>query len=401
MVRDIVGLRRTELDFNTHTITIRDTPANVALAEAILKDVQQTPGEFLLEIDLLEVDRQSLLDLGISPPTSASIVSVPTGIIRELQQAQSSGALLQALEAIFGTQNPLAASTSAAAAIPPLIAFGGGNTIFLATLPAATAHFARSLSMTRSAQRVLLRVEDARPATFFVGEHFPITLALLSASLVAPSSLLSSSAITGINFTGAFARTDFPVGHSPTSIAVADFNGDGKLDLAVTNEGDNTVSILLGNGNGTFQSPTSVAVGVAPEAIVTGDFNADGKADLAVANFSDNTISILLGNGDGTFHTGTTIPGIKSPVAMVTGDFRHSGRVDLAVLDQADGLVSVLLGNGDGTFANPIGTTVGRTPSALVTGDFNGDGKLDEKEIDALPPALKERVLDYIRRTMP
>jgi type II secretory pathway component GspD/PulD (secretin) len=376
MVRDIVGLRRTELDFKTHTITIRDTPANVALAEAILKDVQQTPGEFLLEIDLLEVDRQSLLDLGISPPTSASTFSVPTGVIRELQQAQSSGTLLQALQTIFGTQNPLAASTAAAAAIPPLIAFGGGNTIFLATLPGASANFARTLSMTRSAQRVLLRVEDGRPATFFVGEHFPITLALLSASLVAPSSQLSSSAITG-NFTGAFPRTDFPVGHSPTSIAVADFNGDGKLDLAVTNEGDNTVSILLGNGDGTFQSPTSVATRVAPDAIVTADFNADGKADLAVANVSDNTISILLGNGDGTFTAGTTITGIKSPVAMVTGDFRNIGRADLAVLDQADGLVSVLLGNGDGTFANPIDTTVGMTPSALVTGDFNGDGKLD------------------------
>jgi hypothetical protein len=366
VVRDIVGLRRTELDVRTHTITVRDTPANVALAEAILKDVQQTPGEFLLEVDLLEVDRQSLLDLGISPPTSASSFSIPTGIISELEQAQNSGTILQALQSIFGSQNPLAASAGAAAAIPPLIAFGGGHSIFLATLPGASANFARSLSMTRSAQRVLLRVEDGRPATFFVGEHYPITLGLLSASLVAPTSSLASSAITG-NFTGAFPRTDFPVGHSPTSIAIADFNGDGKLDLAVTNQGDNTVSILLGNGDGTFQSQTTIPTGVAPDAIVTGDFNADGKADLAVANFSDNSISIFLGNGDGTFAT----------AAMVTADFRHTGAVDLAVLDQADGLVSVLLSNGNGTFENPINTTVGRTPSALVTGDFNSDGNLD------------------------
>ncbi len=145
MVRDIVGLRRTELDLKTHSITVRDTPANVALAEAILKDVQQTPGEFLLEVDLLEVDRNAALDLGITPPSTASTFSLSTGVIRELQQAQSSGTLLQAIQNIFGSQNPLAASSGAAAAIPPLIAFGGGATIFLATLPGASREFLAQL----------------------------------------------------------------------------------------------------------------------------------------------------------------------------------------------------------------------------------------------------------------
>ena len=375
MVRDIVGLRRTELDLKTHSITLRDTPANVELAEAILKDVQQPPGEFLLEVDLLEVDRNATVDLGIAPPTSVKTFSLSTGIIRELQQAQSSGTLLQAIQNIFGTQNPLAASGGAAAAIPPLIAFGGGSTIFLATLPGATANFSRTLSMVRSAQRVLLRVEDGRPATFFVGDHFPITLALLSASLVAPVSQLSTSALGSL--TPSFPRTDFPVGHSPSAVAVGDFNGDGKLDMAVADVGDNTVSILLGNGDGTFQSQSTFPTGVAPDAIVAGDFNGDGKLDLGVANFTDNTISILLGNGDGTFTAGRTITGVNSPVAMVTGDFRSAGKLDLAVLDQADGLVSVFLGNGDGTFATKIDTSAGRSPSALVTGDFNGDGKTD------------------------
>ena len=376
MVRDIVGLRRTELDLKTHSITVRDTPTNVALAEAILQDVQQPPGEFLLEVDLLEVDRKAARDLGITPPARASTFSIPTGVIRELQQAQNSGTLLQTIQNIFGSQNPLAAANGAAAAIPPVIAFGGGHTIFLATLPGAVANFSRTFSILQSAQRVLLRVEDGRPATFFVGEHFPITLALLSASLVSPVSQLSASALAG-SLTGNFPRTDFSVGHSPNGIAVGDFNGDGKIDLAVTNEGDNTVSILLGNGDGTFRSQTTVATGLAPDAIVAGDFNGDGKLDLAVTNFTDNTISILLGNGDGTFAAGRTITGINSPVAMVTGDFRNAGKLDLAVLDQADGLVSVLLGNGDGTFADRIDTSVGRTPTALVTGDFNADGQTD------------------------
>ena len=376
MVRDIVGLRRTELDLRTHSITLRDTPANVALAEAILKDVQQTPGEFLLEVDLLEVDRNAALDLGITPGSTVNTFSVPTGVVRSLQQSQSSSTILQAIQSIFGSQNPLAASGGAAAAIPPVLAFGGGNALFLAMLPGATANFSRTLSVVRTAQRVLLRAEDGRPATFFVGEHFPITLALLSSSLVAPVSQLSSAAATG-NFTGTFPRTDFNVGHSPSAVVVGDFNGDGNLDLAVTNEGDNTVSILLGNGDGTFQTQKTFATGLGPDAIVAADFNGDGKLDLAVANLTDNTISIFLGNGDGTFTVSSTVTGMSNPVAMITGDFRNSGKTDLAVLDQADGLVSALLGNGDGTFANRIDTPVGRGPTALVTGDFNGDGQAD------------------------
>ena len=374
MVRDIVGLRRTELDVKTHSITVRDTPQNVALTEAILNDVQQTPGEFLLEVDLLEMDRNAELNLGITPPTSGKTFSLSTGILSQLQQAQSSGTLLQALQSIFGSQNPLASSGGAAAAIPPLIAFGGGDTLFLATLPGASATFAKTLSMVQSAERVLLRVEDGRPATFFVGEHYPITLALLSASLASPTSALSAASLTGAV---SFPRTDYPVGHTPSSIAVADFNGSGNLDLAVTNEGDSTVSLLLGNGDGTFQTQTTVATGIGPDAIATADFNQDGKPDLAVANFTDNTISILLGNGDGTFAPGTTITGVKSPVAMISADFNSDGIPDLAILDQTDAQVIVLLGNGDGTFGTRTTTSVGLSPSALVTADFNADGKID------------------------
>jgi type II secretory pathway component GspD/PulD (secretin) len=374
MVRDIVGLRRTELDLKTHSITVRDTPENVSLAEAILNDVQQPLGEFLLEVDLLEVDRGATRDLGITPPSSASTFSLSTGVIRQLQQAQSSGTLLQAIQSIFGSQGGLALG-GAAAGIPPLIAFGGGATLFLATLPGTSANFSDTLSLVHSAQRVLLRVEDARPATFFVGEHFPITLALLSSSLVTPVSQLSSSNLSAL--TSGFPRTDFTVGHVPAGVASGDFNGDGKLDLAVTNQGDATVSILLGNGDGTFPTEKIFATGAGPTAVVVGDFNSDGKLDLAVSNFTDNTISILLGNGDGTFSAGTTVAGVTAPIAMVTGDFRGSGKLDLAVLDQTDGMVSVLLGNGDGTFARKPDTFVGKGPSALVPGDFNGDGKTD------------------------
>ena len=101
------------------------------------------------------------------------------------------------------------------------------------------------------------------------------------------------------------ALAQFDAGNSPICVAVGDFNGDGKTDLAVANSmtGDNTVSILLGNGDGTFQSERTYTTGSRPFSVAVGDFNGDGKADLAVANYGSNTVSILLGNGDGTFRS--------------------------------------------------------------------------------------------------
>src|SRR6266568_5003454 len=89
--------------------------------------------------------------------------------------------------------------------------------------------------------------------------------------------------------------------NGPSYIAEGDFNGDGKLDLAVTNYGDNSVSVLLGNGDGTFQAARTFPVGIHPGLVAVGDFNGDGKPDLAVSSVGDNTVSVFLGNGDGTF----------------------------------------------------------------------------------------------------
>ena len=92
-----------------------------------------------------------------------------------------------------------------------------------------------------------------------------------------------------------------------------DFTGDGRTDLAVANFDDNTVSVLLGNGDGTFQPQVTYAVGSDPGAIVAGDFTGDGRTDLAVANEYDNTVSVLLGNGDGTFQPQVTYAVGNSP----------------------------------------------------------------------------------------
>ena len=96
------------------------------------------------------------------------------------------------------------------------------------------------------------------------------------------------------------------MGSCPDALVAGDFNGDGRTDLAVANSGSNDVSVLLGNGDGTFQPQVTYAVGSGPDALVAGDFNGDGRTDLAVANSGSNDVSVLLGNGDGTFQTQVT-----------------------------------------------------------------------------------------------
>src|SRR5713101_5635894 len=176
------------------------------------------------------------------------------------------------------------------------------------------------------------------------------------------------------------AAVDYAAGLNPRDIVARDLNGDGKLDLIVTNSGTNTISVYIGNGDGTFKPQVTYTVGNSARAVVVGDFNKDGKLDLAVTNTNDNTVSILLGNGDGTFKPQVTYATGNAPWFLCTGDFLGNGNHDLAIANNTDNNVSILLGNGDGTFQAqqtypPAANLTGA--HSIETYDFNGDGILD------------------------
>ena len=156
----------------------------------------------------------------------------------------------------------------------------------------------------------------------------------------------------------------YPVGASPQAVAIGDFNGDGKADMVTANTNSNTVSVLLNNGNGTFGAAQTYAVGVSPTSVAVGDFNGDGKLDIATANEGayyaaysahGGSVSVLLGNGDGTFQPAANFSAGVNTQSVAVGDFNHDGKLDLATANEGTSYrggssVGVLLGNGDGIF---------------------------------------------------
>ncbi|WNG18556.1 FG-GAP-like repeat-containing protein [Cystobacter fuscus] len=166
----------------------------------------------------------------------------------------------------------------------------------------------------------------------------------------------------------------------PSGAAVADFNGDGKLDIATANFVGSTVSILLGNGDGTFQSAVTYLMLGTPNSVAAADLNGDGKLDLVTGNYNGRNVGVLLGNGDGTFQPAVTIIislGGRFVQAAAVGDLNGDGKPDVAASLFNDKLVSVLIGNGDGTFQSAIDYPVANGAGDLKIADFNGDGRAD------------------------
>jgi len=393
VVRDVTGITRADLDTRTGTLTLRASPRALAVASDLVADLEKPVGELILEMEVLEIDRDYARQLGITPPQTSQILTLSPQQLQNIQQNGLQG-LIEVINQVIGLPSSLsglsasqlstligANQLSLSSLLPPIVAFGGGKTTFLATVPGAAANFSEMLSLVRHGRRILLRAQDGHPATFFVGDRIPVSLATLSSSFAG-----TGAGTPGVSSTN-FPTTTYAVGTSPSFVATAILRTSvANNDLIVANSADNTISVLLGNGDGTFESQVTYPLGATtdtdPVWIATGDFNNDGILDLAVANKGSNTISIFLGKGDGTFEPATDIPTGRLPVAVIAANFNtnstSNNNADLAVVNQSDNTVSIFLGDGTGKFTPltpPI--TTGTTPTSLAVADFNDDGKVD------------------------
>jgi type II secretory pathway component GspD/PulD (secretin) len=406
-IRELTGITRISQSNSNHSITVRGTVQRVHLAEEIVRNLEHGPGEVLLEIDLLEVDRTNAINLGITWPASQRLVPVPANLANSLRSAPDLTSLLTLLAQIFGGPAGALASggiSSLSSSIPAVAAIGGGKSTFLLVLPTLSAQFSQGLSLVHSGRQILLRAQDGKPATFFVGDRIPITLSLLSGSL-GSSGFTPNPGGTGVTIP----TQQFAVGKNPVAMVAADFRNAGTQDLAVINQTDNTLTILLNQGTGAvrqFAQPTSGIGLVSPvslgtkwtsstpaPALATGSLNAastapnnDNFADLLVTDPVGNAVIVLLGDGDGSFKTpAAPITVGNQPSAVATGTFNSKNgdsNPGFVVTNFKDSTYSVFNGNGDGTFTEVKGSpfalpSTAAGPVAMTVADFNGDGTPD------------------------
>lgn len=344
------------------------------------------------------------------------LITIPVAIL-----AQTPGVVaiqVSSTAAPFGSAVTLTATTSPATATGRITFFDDASIIGIAAL--AAGHADITTRMLSSGVHTF-RAHYSGDTSYLAGNSTPVTLAVTTlpvAGFPPPVEIGTSIGpvlLATADFNGD-GRTDL-AGASPSAvgillgngdgtfqsarttafagdlsaIAAGDFDGDGRVDLVVCRKLANAVAILLGNGDGTFRSPRTFTVGMQPVSTAVADFNGDGVADLVTANSGEPTVSVLLGNGDGSFrppvHLLSENPGFFPfviPFRVAVTDLNADGIADIAVANEGDGgQVNFLLGRGDGTFRPFSGVSDAYGAAEMVLSDLDGDGKIDLAYADA------------------
>ena len=323
--------------------------------------------------------------LTLTAKIKAGSTAVAPGIVRFCNASCQGSGLLGT--AVLGASGAATRSFVLPAGSYSLLAAFDGTTPY-----AASASVPQSLTVqgasTYAAKAVLSSVTGTKG-------KYAVGASLSTHGAAAPTGSLTLTDATNSKTLGSVALPASPLGafqpfglistgakSGPNDLATGDFNGDGVPDLSVPDSATGVVAVFLGKGDGTFAAAVNYSTGTAsaPLAIAVGDLNADGHPDLAVALGSKSAVAILLGNADGTFQTPRFVPTAGSalyyPIALVLEDFNHDGRLDLATANNNQG-ASLLLGNGDGTFQTFRPLTTSKQPSWIAAADLDNDGKLD------------------------
>ncbi len=256
-----------------------------------------------------------------------------------------------------------------------------GDTVLIATaVPQSSPGFEPRVALYDGTGELLIQSDQQQPllASATVEQHLQAGTYYLEVS--APASTLASASYQAYQLTTTLAASlppfaPLPVGRTPDAVAVADL-GNGYPDIVTTNLDDSTVSVLQGNGDGTFQPAQSFPVGFAPDAVAVADLG-NGRSDIVIANQYTGMVSVLLGNGDGTFQQAQSYPVGIEPISVAVADVNGDGHPDIVTANAYDNTVSVLLGNGDGTFQPAQSFPVGYGPFSVAVADLNGDGHPD------------------------
>src|SRR6266851_5319228 len=204
VIQEINNSTRIATDPANHTLTVRESADKVALAGQLIRELEQSRRDVMLDIELLEVDRNTARTLGITPPSSVQAFPLNSKDVAQLEQATDIANLLTLVAQVFSARGITASPTD-------VLPVGGGKSTFLLTMPSASATFSTGLSLVKSGRQILMRAQDGKAATFFVGQRYPVTLSLLSTSL-------GGTTVGAAVSSTVFARTDFAVGKAPVAV---------------------------------------------------------------------------------------------------------------------------------------------------------------------------------------
>lgn len=349
-VQQAMALDRVAVDSSRNVVVLRGPISKIVPAQALFEELMHHRSEVSIEMEFLEVDRQDMLTYGLVLPASFA---------------------LQNFNSVAGIATQLSS-----------LAHGGfGGMAFGVAIGSAELLAQMSDSIAKSMYRVEIQTLDGVSGTLHAGDKYPVlTTGYFGPSSSTASSFNSTNGTNGTSGSSPSSPVTFGNVPNPSALVTADFNQDGIPDLAAAAAGGNEAAVMLGNGDGTFQTAVTYATGTNPSAIAAADINQDGFIDLVTADAGSNSISILLGKGDGTFGTATHVTVGSSPAALAIADFNGDGFLDIAVANSGSNTISILLGRGDGTFQAPLTVAAGTSPRSLLTMDLNGDGVPDLAE---------------------